>query len=57
MSRRDVSGTLVTVLMADDDEEDREMTRDALQDAHLSNKVKFAVDGQDLMEYLRRDGK
>jgi CheY-like chemotaxis protein len=57
MSRHDVSGTSVTILMADDDEEDREMTRDALQNARLGNVVKFVVDGQDLMEYLRREGK
>ena len=55
MSRGEVSDGFV-ILMADDDEEDREMTRDALHDARLSNIVKFAVDGQDLMEYLRREG-
>jgi CheY-like chemotaxis protein len=43
--------------MADDDEEDREMTREALQDARLANEMKFAVDGQDLMDYLRRGGR
>jgi CheY-like chemotaxis protein len=53
---REVSRTSVTILMADDDEDDREMTRDALHDAHLANVVKFTVDGQDLMEYLRREG-
>jgi CheY-like chemotaxis protein len=57
MSRRDAGGSLVTILMADDDEEDREMTRDALRDTRLGNSVKFVVDGQDLMEYLRREGK
>ena len=46
----------VTILLADDDEEDREMTRDALQDAKLANEVRFVVDGQDLMDYLRKEG-
>ena len=46
----------VTILMADDDEEDREMTRDALQNSHLANEMRFVVDGQDLMDYLRREG-
>jgi CheY-like chemotaxis protein len=46
----------VTILLADDDEEDRELTRDALQDARLANEMRFVVDGQDLMDYLRRDG-
>jgi len=41
---------------ADDDEEDRELTRDALQDARLANEMKFVVDGQDLMDYLKREG-
>ncbi|HEX6392702.1 MAG TPA: response regulator [Acidimicrobiales bacterium] len=46
----------VTILMADDDEEDREMTREALQNSHLANEMRFVVDGQDLMDYLRRQG-
>jgi CheY-like chemotaxis protein len=46
-----------TILLADDDEEDRELARDALQDAHLANEMKFAVDGQDLLDYLRREGR
>ena len=46
----------VTILLADDDEEDRELTRDALQNSHLANQMKFVVDGQDLMDYLRREG-
>jgi CheY-like chemotaxis protein len=47
----------MTILLADDDEEDRELTRDALQDARLANDMKFVVDGQDLLDYLRRTGR
>ena len=47
----------VTILLADDDEEDRELTRDALQDARLANEMRFVVDGQDLMDYLTRTGR
>jgi CheY-like chemotaxis protein len=47
----------ITILMADDDEDDRELARDALQDARLANDMRFAVDGQDLMDYLRREGR
>ena len=47
----------VTILLADDDEEDRQLTRDALQDAKLANEMRFVVDGQDLMDYLRRKGR
>jgi CheY-like chemotaxis protein len=52
----DLHGKPVTILLADDDEEDRELTRDALQDARLANEMKFVVDGQELMDYLRREG-
>jgi CheY-like chemotaxis protein len=48
--------SVVTILMADDDEEDRELTREALQNARLANEMKFVVDGQDLMNYLRHEG-
>ena len=46
----------VTILLADDDEEDRDLTRDALQNSRLANEMRVAVDGQDLMDYLRREG-
>jgi CheY-like chemotaxis protein len=47
----------MVVLMADDDDEDRELTREALQNSRLANEMRFAVDGQDLMDYLRQEGK
>ena len=46
----------VTILMADDDEDDRDLTREALQNSRLANQMRFVVDGQDLMDYLRREG-
>ncbi len=46
----------ITILLADDDEDDRELTREALQDSRLANEMRFAVDGQDLLDYLRRRG-
>jgi CheY-like chemotaxis protein len=46
----------VTILMADDDEDDRDLTREALQNARLANEMRFCVDGQDLLDYLRREG-
>jgi CheY-like chemotaxis protein len=57
MSRPDGPLHPITILMADDDEDDRELARDALQDARLANKMRFAVDGQDLLDYLRREGR
>ena len=46
----------VTILMADDDEDDRELIRDALQDARLANDMRCVADGQELLDYLRREG-
>lgn len=48
---------VITILMADDDEDDREMTREALKNSRLANAMRTAVDGQDLMDYLRREGR
>ncbi len=46
-----------TILLADDDEEDRELARDALQESRLANEMKFVCDGQDLLDYLRHAGR
>ena len=47
----------ITILLADDDEDDRLMTRDALRDARLHNDLRFVIDGVDLMDYLQRKGR
>jgi CheY-like chemotaxis protein len=47
----------VTILLADDDEDDRLMTRDALRDARLHNDLRVVIDGVDLMDYLHRRGR
>jgi CheY-like chemotaxis protein len=49
-------GRSISILMADDDEDDRELTRDALQDVRLVDHMNFVIDGQDLIDYLRHDG-
>lgn len=51
------AGKSITILMADDDEDDRELTKDALQNSRLANEMRFCVDGQDLMDYLRTEGR
>ena len=56
MSLGERQGKAITILMADDDEEDRELTRDALKASHLANRIRFVADGQELMDYLHRDG-
>jgi CheY-like chemotaxis protein len=50
-------GRAITILLADDDEDDRLMTRDALRDARLHNDLRFCIDGVDLLDYLHRRGR
>ena len=52
-----IRGTPIVVLMADDDADDREMTKEAFEMSRLANDLRFAVDGVDLMDYLKRRGK
>jgi two-component system response regulator len=47
----------ITILMADDDEDDRDMTQHAFADARLANDLRFVCDGEELMDYLKRRGK
>ena len=46
----------ITILLADDDEEDRLMTKDALTESRLANDVRFVADGEELTDYLFRRG-
>jgi CheY-like chemotaxis protein len=57
MWRGDRSARPITILMADDDEEDRDLTGEALQRAHLSNEIRYVGDGQELLDYLRGEGR
>lgn len=46
----------ITILVADDDEDDRLLTKTALGECRLANQVDFAEDGEQLMDYLHRRG-
>ena len=47
----------ITILMAEDDADDRLLAREALTEARLANDLHFVQDGEKLMDYLhRRDG-
>ena len=48
--------TSVVILMADDDADDRELTRDALAESRLANELHFVEDGAALLDYLHRRG-
>lgn len=47
----------ITILMADDDADDRMMTKDAFVESHLANELRFVEDGVELMDYLKQRGK
>ena len=47
----------ITILMADDDEDDRLLTQDALAESRVLNELHFVEDGVELLEYLERKGK
>ena len=46
----------ITILVCDDDEDDRMLTAQALEDAHVSNDVRFVQDGEQLLDYLYQRG-
>lgn len=47
----------ITILMADDDADDRLMTREAFEASHLANELRFVENGVELLDYLYRRGK
>lgn len=47
----------ITILMADDDEDDRLLTLDALNEGRVLNNLHCVEDGVELLAYLRREGK
>jgi two-component system, response regulator len=47
----------ITILMADDDADDRQMTKDAFEEGRIANDLRFVEDGAELMDYLQRRGK
>ncbi|HEY9144081.1 MAG TPA: response regulator [Arenimonas sp.] len=44
----------ITILMADDDPDDRLMTQEAFAECRLRNPLKFVTDGEELLDYLNR---
>ena len=43
---------LISILMADDDEDDRQLAKEALEESRLANELRFVIDGEELMDYL-----
>lgn len=49
-------GKSIVILMADDDPDDRLLTREALEEAHLVNELHFVENGEQLLDYLHQRG-
>jgi CheY-like chemotaxis protein len=47
----------VSILMADDDADDRMMVKEAMEEAHLITPLHFVEDGEELLNYLYRRGR
>ena len=46
----------VTILVADDDADDRQLVREAFEEAKVLNDLRFVTDGVELLDYLHRRG-
>jgi CheY-like chemotaxis protein len=46
----------ITILMADDDVDDRELAREALAESRVLNDLHAVNDGAELLEFLRHEG-
>lgn len=53
---RDQNMIPITILICDDDEDDRILTQQALEQAHISNALRFVADGDQLLDYLYQRG-
>jgi len=47
----------ITILMADDDPDDRALTKEAFAESHVANDLRFVENGEELLDYLHRRGK
>lgn len=47
----------VVILMADDDADDRMMTKEALEESRVVNDLRFVEDGEELLDYLLHRGR
>ena len=50
------SGKRITILIAEDDADDRLLAQEALEESRLANDVYFVNDGEELLDYLYRRG-
>ena len=48
---------ILLMLMAEDDEDDRMMAQEVLDESELESEIRFVENGQELFDYLRREGR
>lgn len=51
------TGKPIMILMAEDDADDRLLVKDALAESRVLNELRFVEDGEELLEYLRHEGR
>ena len=51
------TGKSIMILMAEDDADDRLLVKDALAESRVLNELRFVGDGEELLQYLRREGR
>jgi len=50
-------GKVITIVLADDDPDDRKLTEEAFAENRLANQLHCVEDGEELLDYLHRRGK
>ncbi|HTK37164.1 MAG TPA: response regulator [Pyrinomonadaceae bacterium] len=51
------NGNAITILLADDDPDDRMLAKEAFVESRLRNQLEMVEDGEELMDYLSQRGK
>jgi two-component system response regulator len=51
------TGKPIMILMAEDDADDRLLVKDALAESRVLNELRFVEDGEELLQYLRHEGR
>src|SRR5690242_20177306 len=51
------NGNAITILLADDDPDDRMLAKEAFVESRLRNQLEMVEDGEELMDYLNQQGK
>jgi CheY-like chemotaxis protein len=54
---KDTARKSITIVIADDDPDDRMMIEEAFEENRLNNTLAFVEDGEELIEYLRAEGR